>query len=145
MLSFGGFGMVAEGVVMTGMELTIIIAVVFILFAFERVYARVDANRQTTETINCLETIANLLREIRDEAREHRADLDNHFANVQENSAIIANTLNDVDMALHGDRGSDASPARKELNCLRSIEENLNSLAFNIDLELKSRNLELVV
>ena len=123
---------------MTGIELTIIIGVAFILFALERVYA---STRQT-ETIACLRTMARLLQEIRDEAQKRNveivqelADLSGNFGNCL---AGIGNDLTQIDMALHGDY---VDPDRKTLNLLSRIEDYLRSIdkcVFHINLTLES-------
>jgi hypothetical protein len=93
---------------MTSVELTIITAVVFILLALERVYA--GLKKRETKTIECLDTIAELLREIRDDAREcntekveDRRGLCARFDHFEGCFANIESALSDIDMALHGD------------------------------------------
>jgi hypothetical protein len=66
---------------MTGIELTIIIGVAFILFALERVYA---TTRQT-ETIECLRTMARLLQDIRDDARKRNVEIVQELADLSGN------------------------------------------------------------
>ena len=123
---------------MTGIELTIIIGVAFILFALERVYA---STRQT-ETIECLRTMARLLQDIRDDARKRNveivqelADLSGNFGNCL---AGIGNDLTQIDMGLHGDYDD---PVRKTLNPLSRIEDYLSSIdnrVADINLALES-------
>jgi hypothetical protein len=124
---------------MTGMELTIITGVILILFALQRAYV----GRRTTETIECLETITNLLREIRDDAREHHTDVGNQLANLEHYFATAANTMNDIDMALHGDYSDYVDPSRKNLNCLKSIEKCLEERLHSLDSRLLDIHLAL--
>jgi hypothetical protein len=128
---------------MSGLELTIITAVVFMLFALERVYA--STRKRERETIECLGTVAGLLREIRDDARERnvetvgdRIKLADRLDNFEGCFASIENALSDIDRALHGDYDD---PTRKTLNCLSSIEDcvgNINNRVVDISLALES-------
>ena len=123
---------------MTGIELTIIIGVAFILFALERVYA---STRQT-ETIECLRTMARLLQDIRDDARKRNVEIVQELAELSGNFenylAGIGNDLSKIDMALHGDYDD---PVRKTLNPLSRIEDYLSSIdnrVADINLALES-------
>ena len=123
---------------MTGIELTIITGVAFILVALERVFA---STRQT-ETIECLRTMARLLQEIRDDAQKRNVEIVQELANLSgyfgNFLAGVGDNLTQIDMALHGDYDD---PVRKTLNPLSRIEDYLSSIdnrVADINLALES-------
>jgi len=115
----------------SNMELTIITAVAVILFLLERVYAR-------KEMIRCSERIEGMLdkllteikhqgysREVHHPFKKDLTDIGNSLSSAESSLDFISGTLNDIDMALHGDY---ANPIQEKLNCPNKIENCLSNI-----------------
>ncbi|MGA7863716.1 MAG: hypothetical protein WCA23_06935 [Stellaceae bacterium] len=115
---------------MTGTELTIITAVFFILSALGAGYAQRKAAN------HCLERIEGLLIQIKDDAQAHhnlvQESIDNVGSNVESSLASVWGSLNDLDMALHGD-WEDSVEYKQKLNPLKQIEESLEGHRENLE------------